>query len=880
MKQLLSSLLFLFLTTVQSQQIDYEIHNTSVNSSFAELGVIYLNSNEVLFASSKKTENDKAFAKNRRKNNRQLFLDFYQGTITENGDILQTKKFSNEINNRFFECDIAFTPDFKTIYFTWNTYFSPQSRKDLPEQKSLNLFRASIDENFELSNITPMPFNSKNYTVKSPKVSKDGKQLYLVSDMPNGYGGFDIYVVDIYKNGSTSWPKNLGANINTNKSELFPFISENNTLYFSSYGHNGKGNLDIFKSEFVDGEFQKVENLASPINSKFDDFAFVIDDATNTGFFTSNRDGGKGDVDIYSFKVKGAEQECKQTIIVNILNIKDELPLENVLVSLYMNNKLITTQPTRNEATISFELECSKSYKIVAEKENFNSAEYEFKTTSKNKELISKTILLTALECKQVFAGVVTEEETNLPITNSIVLLFQNDKLLETKTLTTGNKFSFDLDCNKSYTIVTEKENYSTLKIAIETDSNLDRNISKNIVLTPFVCAQLVTGTITDKTTNEPLHYSTISLFKNEKLIETKNLSNESNFNFNLNCNSSYTIVAEKENYNSSKIILKTDANYDSKISKNIELAPLKCTQIVTGTITEKGTNTPLYYATVSLFHNNNLIETKTLSNGYQFEFELNCNESYKIITEKENYSKSEIIVETDAKFIGKISKSIVLEPLKCVQLISGQVLDIKTKKQLAEAIVKLYKEDVLIDTIALDTNASFSYKLECSSNYSIIATSKSYSNSTYKVSTSNKFNETLNNTFLLEHSIEFITVREQKMIHTNPIYFDLDESNIRNDAAIELDKVVEILYKYPSIKIEIKSHTDSRAPDDYNMSLSNTRAQSTINYIISKGVDASRVSGKGYGETQLINKCSNGVQCTKDEHQMNRRTEFIVIEN
>ena len=95
----------------------------------------------------------------------------------------------------------------------------------------------------------------------------------------------------------------------------------------------------------------------------------------------------------------------------------------------------------------------------------------------------------------------------------------------------------------------------------------------------------------------------------------------------------------------------------------------------------------------------------------------------------------------------------------------------------------------------------------------------------------------------------------------------------------LNLDKVINILIKYPTIKLEIKSHTDSRAPDNYNMNLSDKRAKSTIRYIINSGIDPNRISGRGYGESELINKCKNGVKCSEDEHQLNRRTEFIVID-
>ncbi|HKJ06526.1 MAG TPA: OmpA family protein, partial [Flavobacteriaceae bacterium] len=112
-----------------------------------------------------------------------------------------------------------------------------------------------------------------------------------------------------------------------------------------------------------------------------------------------------------------------------------------------------------------------------------------------------------------------------------------------------------------------------------------------------------------------------------------------------------------------------------------------------------------------------------------------------------------------------------------------------------------------------------------------------------------------------------------------NTIYFDLDKYNIRPDAALELDKVVALMNKYPGMVIRLESHTDSRAPDQYNIVLSNNRAKSTYDYIISKGIDPDRITEyEGFGETQLVNKCSNGVKCSEDEHQLNRRTEFIII--
>lgn len=134
------------------------------------------------------------------------------------------------------------------------------------------------------------------------------------------------------------------------------------------------------------------------------------------------------------------------------------------------------------------------------------------------------------------------------------------------------------------------------------------------------------------------------------------------------------------------------------------------------------------------------------------------------------------------------------------------------------------------------------------------------------------------NTTLLLDRRRIYLTEGSDVGLIINPIYFNLNKDFIRHDAEIELQKIIAILKINPMLKLNIKSHTDSRANDQYNLRLSNRRAQATINYIVSAGIDASRLTGKGYGETQLINKCKNGVNCSDSQHQVNRRSEFIVF--
>ena len=140
---------------------------------------------------------------------------------------------------------------------------------------------------------------------------------------------------------------------------------------------------------------------------------------------------------------------------------------------------------------------------------------------------------------------------------------------------------------------------------------------------------------------------------------------------------------------------------------------------------------------------------------------------------------------------------------------------------------------------------------------------------------TSSIYTET--DTTFQQAKVEFRKEKNKLLINTKSIYFDRDKYTIREDAISELENIYQLLLKYSKLKITIGAHTDSRAPDDYNLKLSAKRARSTMNWLLNKQIDASRISAKGYGETQLINNCSNGVKCSEEEHQQNRRIEFVI---
>ncbi|HIC31992.1 MAG TPA: flagellar motor protein MotB [Flavobacteriaceae bacterium] len=221
-----------------------------------------------------------------------------------------------------------------------------------------------------------------------------------------------------------------------------------------------------------------------------------------------------------------------------------------------------------------------------------------------------------------------------------------------------------------------------------------------------------------------------------------------------------------------------------------------------------------------------------------------------------------------------------------CTRFISGTTVDKRTNAIIPYAsVVILNEKGVEVQNLTSDQNGTFSYEGSCKKQiYKVIASKDEFiqSEETFKIDPS-KEEDVVLKLNLKQTKNEPLPVGKDLFteLKLNPIYFDFDKSNIRPDAQVELQKVIDYLKKYPSVNIDVQSHTDSRASDDYNIALSQRRNESTKNWIIQKGnIDPSRITGKGYGETQLVNRCTNNVKCSEEEHQQNRRSMFIITRN
>ncbi len=394
MKRITLIVLLFCVAFANAQEKSYSIKNISSNTKYQDFGVSYYGENTAVFSSSRK---DKSIRKRVWIINKQPFLELYKGSIGEAGDITSVSHFSKVLNTRYHESNVTFTKDLKTVYFSRNNYLDKKFKKDSTGMNLIQLYKAKVGEDGNWNEITPMPFNSDNYQTGHPVLNDAEDKLYFISDMPGTHGLTDIYVVDIHSDGSYGTPINLGATVNTSKKEMFPYIDTHNVLYYSSSGFSdSKGGLDIYATKLGKSfGYHTPMNLGFPINSNKDDFSFVKQTGKNVGYFSSNRKGGKGDDDIYSFKeLIPPSFACSQEIIGVARDKISGALLPGTLVSLYQGEEKVESVIVGNDATFKFRADCDIDYKVVAEKKNYKNDAKQLKTSDKDEVKVSLELYL------------------------------------------------------------------------------------------------------------------------------------------------------------------------------------------------------------------------------------------------------------------------------------------------------------------------------------------------------------------------------------------------------------------------------------------------------------------------------------------------------
>ena len=358
-----------------------------INSEYADFGgIVY--GKDFYFASGRNT------SRKTYQWNEEPYLEIYKATNV-GGTMKNAELLNGDVNTKYHESNAVISADGKRMYFDRNDYFEGDYDKSANGINQINLYYAENIDGKGWSGVVSAPFNNNEYSTGHPALSQDGNTLYFVSDMPGGKGGSDIYMVAINSDGSLGTPKRLGDNINTEGKELFPYLDSNGTLYFSSNGHMGIGGLDVFYAEAQGDGFGVVNNLGKGVNSSADDFAYKYDPTSQSGYVSSNREGGMGSDDIYM--VEAVEIPCEVTIAVLVINENTNAAVAGARVDLYdtMGNRL-STKTSNVDGMVSFKAACDQAHEVQGVLADFESNAS--KVAPANDQKVSATIALKPIE--------------------------------------------------------------------------------------------------------------------------------------------------------------------------------------------------------------------------------------------------------------------------------------------------------------------------------------------------------------------------------------------------------------------------------------------------------------------------------------------------
>lgn len=342
----------------------YYISEARFNSSNSDLSAIPYG-DQIIFASARPYED---IIKHEDSWKETPYFALY--TINQQADTLQPVRFTWKLNTIYHDGPICFNSDQTEMFVTRNNYGLLFPHKDKKGVNNLKIHYTKRNSDGSWGILTELPFNNDNYSCGHAALSQNGKTLFFSSNMPGGYGATDIYTVNRSDSG-WSKPHNLGSEINTEGDEMFPFIGTNNLLYFSSNGHKGIGGLDIFAARMGKDNQYTIKNMGYPLNGSTDDFSFYLRPDEKTGYFASNRQGGKGDDDIYAFTITDPISFALE-LQGTTADVDSKVWLDQSTISLKPNNSTETeTVVTGDKHSFRFELEPEITYTLTANRAGY-----------------------------------------------------------------------------------------------------------------------------------------------------------------------------------------------------------------------------------------------------------------------------------------------------------------------------------------------------------------------------------------------------------------------------------------------------------------------------------------------------------------------------
>lgn len=370
-----------FITSIFNAKQQYFLDRVRFNSKFSDFGAFEFKG-KVYFTSAR----DEGVAVKRLYGwNEQPFLDVYVTDVGSKKNVDFSAKIKGDVNSIYHDGPVTITKNGHIMYFSRNNYKDNIENKDRKGLTNMKIYRATLRDSL-WTDIEDLSINSDDYSTQHAALNIDDTKLYFSSDRPGGFGGSDIYVVDIYPDGTLGEPKNIGNTVNTESAEGFPFINNEGTLFFSSDGHTGLGLLDIFGTiRGENDEIVDVINLGLPVNSNKDDFSFTMNPNGITGYFASNRPGGRGDDDIYAFhRVPTLQVEG---VVTDAINTK---PIAKSIITLFDDqDNQIAYMETDENGFYQINIDRNKDYKIVASQNKYIDDYRKFTSKNIQTELIT-----------------------------------------------------------------------------------------------------------------------------------------------------------------------------------------------------------------------------------------------------------------------------------------------------------------------------------------------------------------------------------------------------------------------------------------------------------------------------------------------------------